>query len=81
MDVDVIHGLTSVTAGVQNEAVAVVGKALLLSDLYRGCHQSAKQVDVGSAQIARVAVVQPRQDEQMGRRLGIDIADRHGIIV
>jgi hypothetical protein len=70
-----IHRLTAVSPGVEDDAVASVRDALGYRDLPCVGDQLGQQAGVSRRQLAQVRIVLPRDDQDMHRGLRIDVSE------
>lgn len=83
MNVQVLHGLSSIGAGVDDGAIAVV-KALLCRDLRRSGEQLAEECGGFAAELTGVEQTRDvfaGDDQNMHGRLRIDIRKRNHILI
>jgi len=78
---DMEHRLTSVAVAVQDRPVPALGVAVLLGQCGRAADHHADKVVVVRSQIVQRRDVLARNDEDMKRRLGIDVLERDKILV
>ena len=70
-----------VIADVRHEPVAGIGHALGSRQVRRDREQPPEQRPVRLAQVGRRGDVRPRDQQDVGRRLGLDVADRDDQVV
>lgn len=78
---DVVHGLSRVRAGIEDNAVPGAGDALGDRHLPRVRDKLSQQVLASSAELRQVRVVIPRNDQHVDRSLRVYVAkgNRAGI--
>jgi len=80
VDVEMIHGLAAVLAGVDYHAVAV-GEAFVAGDPRRGPQQVAEQRAVPFGAVGQRRNVFARRDQHMHRRLRVKIREGVALLV
>ena len=75
VQVQVAHRLAAVGAAVDDEAVAGLGQSRGGRDADGREHEFSRQATVGIFQLRQAANVAPRDHQNMGRCLGVDVSE------
>jgi hypothetical protein len=79
MEVKVINSLTRVRALVDDEPVPAVGDAPFLREPIRDLEHPAQETIV--VQVRDGLDVSPRQDQEVNRRLGVDVVEDGDVVI
>jgi len=81
MDMKVGNLLSSIAPGIDDQAIATLRQTLLLSDATRGQEQVPEQLQIFGLCPLDTHEFLAGDDQEMGRRLGINIPDGDAVLV
>ena len=80
VDVEMVYGLATVRAGVDYDTIAI-GQTLLASNCSGRGKKLAEQLGVTAGRMRNAGDMLARDDEKVGRCLGVDVRERNAMFV